>query len=72
MRRRLLGGVAPGAEIVFFQHDEVVLHCRSDVGQEAAQCIAESAEEATRLLFGPTPVRFPFEGKVVTCYADAK
>jgi len=45
---------------------EVVLHCRSDVGHEAAQCIAESADEATRLLFGPTPVRFPFEGKVVT------
>jgi DNA polymerase-1 len=72
LRRRLLEGVAPGAEIVFFQHDEVVLHCRSDVGHEAARCIAESAEEATRLLFGPTPVRFPFEGKVVTCYADAK
>ena len=72
LRRRLLRGAAPGAEIVFFQHDEVVLHCPTDVGHEAAQCIAESAEEATRLLFGSTPVRFPFEGKVVACYADAK
>ena len=72
LRRRLLQGAAPGAEIVFFQHDEVVLHCPTDVGHEAARCVAESAEEATRLLFGSTPVRFPFEGKVVACYADAK
>ena len=32
LRRRLLEGAAPGAEIVFFQHDEVVLHCPADVG----------------------------------------
>jgi len=72
LRRRLLEGVAPGAEVVFFQHDEVVLHCPTDVGREAAQCVADSADEATQLLFGPTQVRFPFEGKVVSCYADAK
>jgi DNA polymerase I len=72
LRRRLLQGTAPGAEIVFFQHDEVVLHCPADVSQDAAKSVAESAEEATRLLFGSTPVRFPFEGKVVACYADAK
>lgn len=72
LRRRLLHGAASGAEIVFFQHDEVVLHCPTDVGHEAAQCVAESADEATWLLFGSTPVRFPFEGKVVACYADAK
>jgi DNA polymerase-1 len=34
--------------------------------------VTEAAEEATRLLFATTPVRFPFEAKVVTCYADAK
>jgi DNA polymerase I-like protein with 3'-5' exonuclease and polymerase domains len=72
LRRRLLQDVAPGAEIVFFQHDEVVLHCPAEVGQEAAEAVSASAEEATRLLFGSTPVRFPFEGKAVTCYADAK
>jgi DNA polymerase family A len=72
LRRRLMHGATPGAEIVFFQHDEVVLHCPADVGNETAQCVSESAEEATRLLFGSTPVRFPFEGKVVACYADAK
>jgi DNA polymerase-1 len=72
LRRRLQQGVAHGAEIVFFQHDEVILHGPTEVGQEAAEAVSASAEEATRLLFGSTPVRFPFEGKVVTCYADAK
>ena len=28
--------------------------------------------EATRLLFGDTPVRFPMQAVAVTCYADAK
>jgi DNA polymerase I len=72
LRRRLLAGAAAGAEIVFFQHDEVVLHCPAETGAEAAELVADSAAEATHLLFGSTPVRFPFEGKVVTCYADAK
>ena len=72
LRRRLLEGAAPGAEIVLFLHDEVVLHCPAASATDASRVVAESAEEATRLLFGATPVRFPFEAKVVTCYADAK
>lgn len=72
LRRRLLDGAAPEAEIVFFQHDEVVLHCAEDVAEETVQAVAEAAEEATRLLFGRTPVRFPFEASAVACYADAK
>ena len=57
---------------MFFQHDEVVLHCPAEVAPAASRAVADSAEEATRLLFGATPVRFPFDAKVVTCYADAK
>jgi DNA polymerase-1 len=72
LRRRLLDGVAPDAEIVFFQHDEVVLHCPEGVAEQTSQAVAEAAEEATRLLFGRTPVRFPFVASAVTCYADAK
>jgi DNA polymerase I len=72
LRRRLLDGAAPGAGIVFFQHDEVVLHCPTDAAPETARVVGEAAEEATRLLFGATPVRFPFEAKAVSCYADAK
>lgn len=72
LRRRLLDFAAPGAEIVIFLHDEVVLHCPAETAAAASLAVAEAAEEATRLLFGATPVRFPFEAKIVTCYADAK
>lgn len=56
-----------GAELVFFQHDEVVVHC--PVGQ--AEAVAVAGERATALLFGDTPVRFPLDVLVVDCYADA-
>lgn len=72
LRRRLLDQPGPYAEIVFFQHDEVVLHCPQQLAEEATRAVAESAEEATHLLFGATPVRFPFVASTVTCYADAK
>lgn len=72
LRRRLLGGAAPGAELVFFQHDEVVLHCPEQTAPQASAALADAAEEATRLVFGATPVRFPLEAVAVQCYADAK
>jgi DNA polymerase-1 len=72
LRRRLVGGGAPGTELVFFQHDEVVLHCPEEVAPAAATLLTDAAEEASRLVFGPTPVRFPLEVAAVRCYADAK
>jgi DNA polymerase-1 len=39
---------------------------------EVQAAVAWAAEEATRLLFGATPVRFPMEAVPVSCYADAK
>jgi len=36
------------------------------------EAVAVAGEQATRLLFGATPVRFPLEASVVRCYADAK
>ena len=72
LRRRLLEGAAPGAQIVFFQHDEVVLHCPEGVAPLTSALLVAAAEEATRLVFGTTPVRFPFEAAAVRCYADAK
>ncbi len=72
LRRRLAEGGAPGAELVFFQHDEVVLHCPEAAAPAAAAVLTEAAEEASRLVFGPTPVRFPLGLAAVRCYADAK
>ncbi|MEU9959090.1 bifunctional 3'-5' exonuclease/DNA polymerase [Streptomyces sp. NPDC050982] len=60
------------AELVFFQHDEVMVHCPAAEADTVVEAIREAAELAGRLTFGETPVRFPFTTTVVECYADAK
>jgi DNA polymerase-1 len=60
------------AELVFFQHDEVIVHCPQEEAQAAAEAVRAAGERANRTVFGPTPVRFPFTIAVVECYADAK
>jgi DNA polymerase-1 len=68
--RTALAGSA--AELVFFQHDEVVVHCPSALAPEVVGAVHAAAGEARRLLFGDTPVRFPLGVSTVDCYADAK
>ncbi|CAL9487265.1 hypothetical protein SUDANB58_03182 [Streptomyces sp. enrichment culture] len=60
------------AELVFFQHDEVIVHCPQEEADTVVAAIREAADLAGRLTFGDTPVRFPFTTAVVECYADAK
>jgi DNA polymerase-1 len=60
------------AELVFFQHDEVIVHCPHEEAAAVVEAIAAAGQEAGRIAFGPTPVRFPFTTAVVECYADAK
>ncbi|MER6527765.1 bifunctional 3'-5' exonuclease/DNA polymerase [Streptomyces sp. NPDC001508] len=60
------------AELVFFQHDEVIVHCPKEEADTVVAAIAQAADLAGRLTFGDTPVRFPFTTAVVECYADAK
>lgn len=68
--RTALAGTA--AEIVFFVHDEVVVHCPADDADEVTAAIHRAGEDARMLLFGDTPVRFPLGVSTVECYADAK
>lgn len=75
LRRRLLAmDAAPGdrPHLVFFQHDEVVVHSPANLADQAAAAVAEAAVEASRLVFADTPVQFPMSTAVVECYADAK
>jgi DNA polymerase-1 len=77
LRRRLAviaGSAGPldGPGLVFFQHDEVIVHCPQAMAPEVVAAVGEAAEEAGRLVFGATPVRFPVTTAVVDCYADAK
>lgn len=59
------------AHLVFFQHDEVVVHCPAEQAPAVVEAVHAAGERAGRLLFGSTPVRFPLDVSVVRCYADA-
>jgi DNA polymerase-1 len=80
VRRRLADrpeGLGPpdrptGPHLVFFQHDEVVVHCPRQDADLVAAAVGDAAEESRRLVFGDTAVRFPLSVAVVGCYADAK
>lgn len=69
LRRRLAG---TAAEIVFYQHDEVLVHCPAEDAPAVAVELSASATEATELVFPGTTVKFPLETSIVDCYADAK
>jgi DNA polymerase family A len=63
---------AGAAGLVFFQHDEVLVHCPLELAPAVTEAIQSAADEAGRLVFGDTAVRFPVSTAVATCYADAK
>lgn len=58
--------------LVFFQHDEVIVHTPQDVAEQVAAAIRAAGAHAGRMVFGPTPVAFPLQTAIVDCYADAK
>jgi hypothetical protein len=75
--RRRLGDPGPpdrptGPHLVFFQHDEVVVHTPRADADRVAGVLGEAAAESGRLVFGDTGVRFPLAVAVADCYADAK
>ncbi|MEU9498664.1 bifunctional 3'-5' exonuclease/DNA polymerase [Streptomyces sp. NPDC048196] len=70
--RRALWAGGLRAELVFFQHDEVIVHCPAEEAAAVSEAITAAAATAGRTAFGETPVRFPFTTAVVECYADAK
>jgi DNA polymerase family A len=80
LRRRLAALGAPAAgrwdplapHLVFFQHDEVLVHCPEGMAPAVVAAVTEAADEAGRAVFGETPVRFLMTTAVVRCYADAK
>lgn len=67
LRRRLAEDPEAGA-LVFFQHDEVVVH--SSAPDRASEHVKSAAESATRLLFGDTGVRFPMKTAIRKTYAE--
>ncbi|GIF67720.1 DNA polymerase I [Asanoa ishikariensis] len=60
------------AELVLFQHDEVLVHCPADQAESVIEAVHTAGARATATLFGDTEVRFPMEAVAVECYAEAK
>jgi DNA polymerase-1 len=76
LRSRLLarfpGAVTDGPHLVFFVHDEIVVHAPAEHAEWVAQQIREAAVDAGRLLFQDFPVTFPLSVGVVGAYSEAK
>ncbi|MDQ1576593.1 MAG: polymerase, partial [Microbacteriaceae bacterium] len=66
------GELEAGPHLVYFLHDEVIVHSPEALADRVAQEVVESARAAGRLLFGDFPVEFPVTAAVVDNYADAK
>lgn len=49
------------AHLVFFLHDEVIVHAPAQLAEAAAEAIREAAASAGKLLFGNAPVDFPLD-----------
>ncbi|WP_062240241.1 bifunctional 3'-5' exonuclease/DNA polymerase [Brevibacterium epidermidis] len=49
------------AHLVFFLHDEVIVHAPAEQADQAAEAIRAAAASAGRLLFGDAPVDFPLD-----------
>jgi DNA polymerase-1 len=75
LRRRLRAMRAdgtPAGELVFFLHDEVMVHCPDAAVADCVRAIEAAANAAKELLFGRIPVEFPVSVAVVDSYDEAK
>lgn len=75
LRRRLRSGFDSGTDLgqlVFFLHDEIMLHVPAEHAETVVGLVHESALAAAHLLFGQVPVDFPVTAVVVDSYDQAK
>jgi DNA polymerase-1 len=69
--RRELQAV-PGAELVFFQHDELVVHAPAGGAATVAELAVAAAEQARDLVFPGASASTPVRPLIVGSYAEAK
>lgn len=58
--------------MVFFLHDEIIVHAPAELAEQVADEIRAAGAEAGKLLFGDFPVDFPLTVAIVDDYAQAK
>ncbi len=61
-----------GPQLVFFQHDEVIVHCPAADADQVVAAVAEAAPRGGTAAVRRDQVSFPMTTAVVDCYADAK
>lgn len=66
------GAFVKRPHLVFFLHDEVIVHTPIELADEVASLVREAAADAGRLIFGDLPVTFPVTTATVRTYAEAK
>ena len=64
--------ITDSPHLVFFMHDEVVIHSPADRVDAVETAIRTAADEAGRLLFGAPPATFPLTVTTVDNYGQAK
>ncbi|GAA2172523.1 bifunctional 3'-5' exonuclease/DNA polymerase [Agrococcus versicolor] len=69
LRRSLRAG---GGELVYFLHDEVIVHAPAERADAVADEIRAAAAGAGRMLFGTFPIAFPVEARIACDYASAE
>lgn len=67
-----LGNADPvsGPHLVFFLHDEILIHTPSDLAPHVAQLVQDCAAQAGQLLFGDCGVEFPVSAHINTQYLE--
>ncbi len=58
--------------LVYFLHDEIIVHTPRDMADAVAEAVREAAASAGRLLFGDFPVEFPLDLAIVESYELAE
>lgn len=75
LRNRLSALITPDGDqpaLVYFLHDEVIVHTPAAFAHQVTTAIEESARKAGQLLFGTFPVDFALNIACVDNYAQAK
>lgn len=76
VRRRLwspeAGPIAEQPHLVFFVHDELIVHSPLERVAEVEEALHAAAADAGRIVFGDSPVSFPVTVAAVQRYSDAK
>ena len=66
-----MGAADERPELVYFLHDEVIVHAPEHLADQSATAVRDAARAAGELLFGTFPVEFPLDVAVVGSYDEA-